>query len=58
MTKDKITTISGLITTIAAAIAVFFANDVGPVISEVAKGVALIFVAVTSYFINKKDPEG
>jgi len=56
MDKDKITTISGLIVTLAGAVAVFFSDSVGPVITEVAKGIALVFVAVATYFTNKSDP--
>jgi len=53
MTPDKITTIAGLITTVAGAIAMFFSAEVGPVITEVAKAVAIIFVAIATYFTNK-----
>jgi hypothetical protein len=54
MTTDTITTISGLITTISAAIVVFFPAEVGPLITEIAKGVGILFVAIATYYINKK----
>jgi hypothetical protein len=54
MNTDTITTISTAIIAVAGIIAGFFPAEVGPVITSVAKGVAIIFVAIAGYFMNKR----
>jgi len=53
MTTDRVTTITGMITVIAAGVAGFLPEDVGTLVKNVAQGVAMITGAICVYFINK-----